>query len=76
MGPAIPEMERYRRNTHGFCSALGAIRTCPAGRGHSISIYWRPYPIYPMDSGDIATYSESLGRVVTHLGSALSRVGT
>ena len=30
----------------------------------------------PMYSGDIATYAESLGRVLTHLGSALSRVGT
>ena len=29
----------------------------------------------PMDSGDIAAYAESLGRVVTHLGSALSMVG-
>lgn len=32
-------------------------------------------PSTPMDSGDIATHAESLVRVVTHLASALSRVG-
>ena len=76
MSPAIPEMERYRQITPGSRALWErAARVLPGADTRS-SIYWRPYPIYPMDSGDIATYAESLGRVVTHLGSALSRVGT
>ena len=76
MSPAIPEMERYRQITPGSRVLWErAARVLPGGDTRS-GISWRPYPIYPMDSDDVATYAESLGRVVNHLGSALSRVGT
>ena len=71
MSPAIPEMERYRQITPGFRALWErAARVLPGGDTRS-SVYWRPYPIY-LSRG--AGARESLGRVVTHLGSAPSKV--
>ena len=76
MCPGIPEMERYRQITPRVSSALGASRMCPAWRGHSVQQQLAALPNLPVDSGDIARYAGSLVRLLTHLGSALSRVGT
>ena len=56
------------------CSGSG--RMCSCWRGHSVQQQLAALPDLPVDSGDIARYAGSLVRVVTHLGSALSRVGT